>query len=88
MLMLTQRHSDLNWPVHDQRLTPSVTSASREVAREEATRDMRWPIRSGFWQRLESLKKTAEEQLTQRPAVAIAAGIALGVVIGWLLKRR
>jgi len=83
MLMLTQRHSDLNWPVHDQRLTPSVTSAGRETAR-----DMRRPIRGGFWQRLESLKKTAEEQLTQRPAVAIAAGIALGVVIGWLLKRR
>jgi hypothetical protein len=43
---------------------------------------------SGFWRRLESFKGSAERRLGQNPVVTIAAGLALGVVIGWLLKRR
>ena len=74
----TQRHPEgLNWPVRD--LRPPSRAAGKGTHPS---------VPSGFWGRLEALKASATRQLAQRPAVTIAAGLALGVVIGWLLKRR
>ena len=79
MSTLTQRPPEgLNWPVRDQRPT-----SSRYAGKETHP-----SVPGGFWGRLEALKASAERQLAQRPVVTIAAGLALGVVIGWLLKRR
>ena len=77
--MLTQRGSErLDWPVREQRPVLTERAATRRQP----------PKPGGFWQRLESLKASVEQQLAQRPVVTVATGLALGVVLGWLLKRR
>jgi hypothetical protein len=78
MTVLTQRHVEsLTRPVRDHR------SASKPGGKDPLP--SKW---SALGQRLESLKASVEYQLGNRPAVTIAAGLALGVVIGWWLKRR
>jgi ElaB/YqjD/DUF883 family membrane-anchored ribosome-binding protein len=38
--------------------------------------------------RLEVAARTIETMVTNRPALALGAALAAGVVLGWLIKRR
>jgi ElaB/YqjD/DUF883 family membrane-anchored ribosome-binding protein len=38
--------------------------------------------------RLEFAARTIETMVTNRPALALGAALAAGVVLGWLIKRR
>lgn len=48
--------------------------------------DNRFPARVG--RTLESWKSAASESMGRNPLVTVAAGLALGVALGWLIKRR
>ncbi len=58
-----------------------------EESRQDGNpRDDRFSTRVG--RTLEGWKTAASQGLGRNPLVTVAAGIALGVALGWLLKRR
>jgi hypothetical protein len=53
---------------------------------DDRQRDDQFAARVG--RTLEGWKTAASESMGRNPLVTVAAGIALGVALGWLIKRR
>jgi ElaB/YqjD/DUF883 family membrane-anchored ribosome-binding protein len=65
------------------------TNRIREYVSDSARGDGSWPARpASVSQARARWKQTVEKAIANHPVMGIGAGLCLGVLLGWLVKRR